>query len=107
MMLEGLVEKWSVCRARKRGYKAGRRFLDEQGYPPWYIIAPMEEILDDPAHRKPHIGLGMVEGNLSIVTICQREAGQERWIRAYVKKFRRGFHDAIAEATQPLTPIGE
>ena len=107
MFLESLVEKWSVCRARKRGYKAAGLFLDGQGNPPWYITASMEDILDDLAPRKPHVGLGVVDGYLSIVTIYQREAGQERWIRAYVKNFRRGFHDAIAEAVQPAQPVGE
>ncbi len=104
MILEGLVEKWSVRRARKRGYKAGWRFLDGQGNPPPYITASMEEILDDLAPRKLHIGLGVADGYLSLVTICQREAGQERWVRAWVNNFRKGFHDAIAEAVQPALP---
>ena len=106
-MLEGLVEKWSVCRTRKRGYKAAWLFLDGQGNPPWYITASMEDILDDLAPRQPHPSRRVVCGYLSIVTIYQREAGQERWIRAYVKNFRRGFHDAIAEAVQPAQPVGE
>ena len=107
MILEGLVEKWSVRQARKRGYKAGWRFLDGHGNPPWYITASLDDILDDLAPRKPHIGLGVVEGYLSIVTICQREAGQERWVRAYVKKFRKGFHDAIKEAVPLAYSTGE
>ena len=82
MILEGLVEKWSVRKARKHGYKAGWRFLDGQGNPPWYITASIEEILDDLAPRKTHIGLGVVDCHLSIVTLYQREARQERWVRA-------------------------
>ena len=107
MFLEGLLEKWSVRQARKRGYKEGWRFLDGQRRPPWYITASMEEILDDLAPRETHIGLGVVDGYLSIVTTCQREAGKERWVRAYVKNFRSGFHDAIAEAVRPTQPVGE
>ena len=107
MILEGLLEKWSVRQAWKRGYKVGWRFLEGEGNPSWHITASMEDILDDLAPRKAHIGLGMVDGRLSIVKICQREAGQERWIRAYVKNFRKGFHDAIAEAVQPAQSVGE
>ena len=65
MILEGLVEKWSVRKARKREYKEGWRFLDGHVNPPWHITASMEEILDDLAPRKPHIGLGMVDAHLS------------------------------------------
>ena len=67
----------------------------------------MDDILDDLAPRKPHIGLGVVDGYLSIVTICQREAGQERWVRAYVKNYREGFRDAIKEAVPLAYPTGE
>ena len=101
MILEGLVEKWSVRKARKRGYKEGWRSLDGHVNPPWHITASMEEILDDLAPRKPHIGLGMVRWPPVQVTICQREARQERWVRDYVKNFRKGFRDAIAESMQP------
>jgi hypothetical protein len=107
MILESLVEKWSVRPARKRGYKAGWQFLDGQGNPPWYIVASMEEILDDLAPRKPHIALGMVDGYLALGMICQREARQERWVRAWVKNFRKGFRHAITEAVQPAQLAGE
>jgi hypothetical protein len=107
MILESLVEKWSVRPARKRGYKAGWLFLDGQGNPPWYVVASMEEILDDLAPRKPHIAFGMVDGDLALGMICQREARQERWGRAWVKNFRSGFHDAIAEAVQPAQSARE
>lgn len=101
MILESLVVKWSVRKAGKAGYKAGRAFVEERAGVPATVTDSLETLLDDLAPVEPHIGLGSVDGNLVIVTINKRDAFKENWARRWVANFRDGFYKAISEPVRP------
>ena len=107
MLLEKLVAKWSIRRAKKRGYKAGHTFLEGRINVPHFITDSMENILDDLAPLKPHIFLGCVDGRLAIGWENKREAFEEDWARGWVANYRKGSHDAIKEAAPLAYPTGE
>ena len=101
MILESLVVKWSVWRAGKAGYKAGRAFAEERGGAPAAVTDWQETLLDEPAPIEPRVGLASVDGNLAIVTINKRDAFKENWVRRWVANFRDGFYKALSGPAQP------
>ena len=101
MILESLLVKWSVWKAGKAGYKAGRAFVEERAGVPTVVTDSLETLLDEMAPVEPHIGLGSVDGNLVIVTIHKRDGFKENWVRRWVANFRDGFYKALSEPTQP------
>ena len=107
MILESLVVKWSVRKARKTGYKAGRAFVEERGGVPAAVTDSLETLLDELAPVEPHIGLGSVDGNLVIVTINKRDAFKENWARRWVSNFRDGFYKALSEPVRSQRPPRE
>ena len=107
MLLENLVAKWSIRKAEKRGYKAGRAFLEGRAGVSGYITDSMENILDDLAPRKPHFFLGCVDGRLAICWEDKRETFEENWARGWVANYRKGFYEAIDGSMQPGQPVRE
>ena len=65
--------KWSVRKAGKAGYKAGRGFVEERAGAPAAVTDSLENLLDELAPVEPHNGLDSVDGNLVIVTINKRD----------------------------------
>ncbi len=107
MILESFVVKWSVRKAGKAEYKAGRAFLEKGAGVPAVITDSLETSLDEMAPIESHIGLGSLDGNLVIVTIHKRDAFKENWARRWVANFRDGFRKALSEPTQPQRSLRE
>ena len=101
MILESLVVKWAVWRAGKAGYKAGRPFAGERVGVPAAVTDSLETLLDELAPIEPRIGLASVDGNPGIVTMNERDAFKENWVRRWVANFRDGFYKALSEPAQP------